>query len=281
LYKRLRGTASPRTFSASYWSHPKPSSFSEPTAARVSATTIRFELVRPPTVCLSALRGARTRCVRPTSASHCFDYEYPYLVSYRHLFEACASPLADEHALATRRPVNLAFHDARFASAGFVGLPLGLFLRALPKRAVPLTPPSLPTLPFPAFAEAFNPDRQGRFYRHSVKMRRFSRPEVPSIVRGHSRACVNRCRSRLRSRDGFRYGPALGAPSLTAPRAPLSRRPWLRCARPPSPRIAPFRDFHAKRRHALLWVRLPPNDFCNYIPDVRTHPRAPDSRRFE
>jgi len=99
-----------------------------------------------------------------------------------------------------------------------------------------------------------------------VKMRRISRPEVPSIARGHSRACVNRCRSRVRSRDGFRYGPALGAPSLTAPRAPLSRRPWLRCARPPSPRIAPFRDFHAKRRHALLWVRLPPNDFCNYIP---------------
>jgi len=99
-----------------------------------------------------------------------------------------------------------------------------------------------------------------------VKMRRIPRPEVPSIVGGHSRACVNRCRSRVRSRDGFRYGPALGAPSPIAPRAPLSRRPWLRCARPPSPRIASLRDFHAERRHALLWVRLPPNDFCNYIP---------------
>jgi hypothetical protein len=80
------------------------------------------------------------------------DYEHPHLVSYRHLFEACASPLADEPALATRRPVNLAFHDARFASAGFVGLTLGFFLRALPKRAVPLTPPSLPILPPSAFA---------------------------------------------------------------------------------------------------------------------------------
>jgi len=128
---------------------------------------------------------------------------------------------------------------------------------------------------------AFDSERQGRFHRHSVKMRRFSQPEVPSIVRGHSHACVNRCRSRVRSRDGFRYDPALGAPSLTAPRTTLSLRPRLRCARPPSPRIAPFRDFHAKRRHALLWVRLPPNDFCNYIPDVRTHPRAPDSRRSE
>jgi len=97
-------------------------------------------------------------------------------------------------------------------------------------------------------------------------MRRIPRPKVPSIARGHSRACVNRCQFRVRSRDGFRYGLALGAPSPTAPRTPLSRRTWLRCARPPSPRIAPFRDFHAKRRHALLWVRLPPNDFCNYIP---------------
>jgi len=112
-------------------------------------------------------------------------------------------------------------------------------------------------------------------------MRRFSRPEVPSIVGGHSRACVNRCRSRVRSRDGFRYDPALGAPSLTAPRTTLSLRPRLRCARPPSPRIAPFRDFHAKRRHALLWVRLPPDDFCNKLPDARTHPRASDSREPE
>lgn len=42
---------------------------------------------------------------------------------------------------------------------------------------------------------------------------------MPSIAEGHSRACVNRCRSRMRSRDGFRFGPALGALSLTALRA--------------------------------------------------------------
>jgi len=46
------------------------------------------------------------------------DYEYPRLVSYRHLFETYASPLADGLAPATRRPVNMAFHDAPFASAG-------------------------------------------------------------------------------------------------------------------------------------------------------------------
>jgi len=60
------------------------------------------------------------------------DYEYPRLVSYRHLFEAYASPLADELALATRRPVNMAFHDAPSASAGFVRLARGMIPPALP-----------------------------------------------------------------------------------------------------------------------------------------------------
>jgi hypothetical protein len=131
LYMRLCRAASPRAFPASSWLHPKLSSFSEPTAARVSATTTCFELVRPPATCLAARCGAQTRCVRPTSASHCFDYEYPYLVSYRHLFEARASPLAGEPALATRRPVDLAFHDARSASAGSSGSRSAYFLRAL------------------------------------------------------------------------------------------------------------------------------------------------------
>jgi hypothetical protein len=40
------------------------------------------------------------------------EYEYPRLVSYRHLFEACASPVTCGLAPGTRRPVNLAFHDA-------------------------------------------------------------------------------------------------------------------------------------------------------------------------
>jgi len=44
------------------------------------------------------------------------------------------SRLALDHdfALVIRRPVNLAFHDAQFASAGFVGLARGFFSRALP-----------------------------------------------------------------------------------------------------------------------------------------------------
>jgi len=64
------------------------------------------------------------------------DYEYPRLVSYRHLFEACASPLADGLAPATRRPVDLAFHDAESASAGF---------ERVGARHVP---PALPTEPY-------------------------------------------------------------------------------------------------------------------------------------
>jgi len=57
------------------------------------------------------------------------DYEHPRLVSYRHLFEAYASPLADGLAPATRRPVDLAFHDAPSASAGSSRLALGVFCR--------------------------------------------------------------------------------------------------------------------------------------------------------
>jgi len=45
------------------------------------------------------------------------DNEYPRLVHYRLLFEAYASPLTLGLAPAAERPVKLAFHDARFASA--------------------------------------------------------------------------------------------------------------------------------------------------------------------
>jgi hypothetical protein len=57
------------------------------------------------------------------------EYEYPCFVSYRHLFEAHASPLVDGLAPATRRPVDLAFHDAESASARFIRLMHGVFFR--------------------------------------------------------------------------------------------------------------------------------------------------------
>lgn len=71
---------------------------------------------------------------------------------YRQLFGAFALPLAQEHALLAKRPVDLAFHDARSASAGFSGLPDGLILRSDPDSAVPLTPLSLPRFQPTAFA---------------------------------------------------------------------------------------------------------------------------------
>jgi len=60
------------------------------------------------------------------------DYEYPRLVSYRHLFEACASPVADGLAPVTRRPVDLAFHDAESASVGFLRFARNVLFCALP-----------------------------------------------------------------------------------------------------------------------------------------------------
>jgi len=60
------------------------------------------------------------------------DYEHPCLVCYRHLFETYASPFADRLAPATRRPVDLAFHDAESASAGPAGLARSMILPALP-----------------------------------------------------------------------------------------------------------------------------------------------------
>jgi hypothetical protein len=51
-------------------------------------------LTRPPAPCLATVRGARARCVRPTSASHYFfHYEHSRHIRSQHLFEACASPL--------------------------------------------------------------------------------------------------------------------------------------------------------------------------------------------
>jgi len=68
------------------------------------------------------------------------EYEYPRLVSYRHLFEACASPVANGLAPATRRPVDLAFHDAESASVGSSGFARNVFLCAPPSSRTFDTP---------------------------------------------------------------------------------------------------------------------------------------------
>jgi len=71
---------------------------------------------------------------------------------------------------------------------------------------------------------------------------------------------------------------SLGTLSPATPRTLLSHRSRLSHARSPSLHIAPRCDFHARRRHALLWIRLPPDNFCNFTSDARTRPRASDFR---
>jgi hypothetical protein len=102
-----------------------------------------------------------------------------------------------------------------------------------------------------------------------MKIGQRSRPRMPSIDEGHSRACVNRCRARVRSRDGFRYGPTLGAPSPAAPCALLSRYAqgfdWL------DPRPRPS-------SHSALFTRSADRRFSG--PDCRSPTSATASLFF-
>jgi len=82
----------------------------------------------PSTACLATCREAGPRCVLIDFCFPLLDYEHPRLVRSRHLFEACASPLANGLAPMTRRPGDLAFHDARSASVGRFGLVRGVLL---------------------------------------------------------------------------------------------------------------------------------------------------------
>jgi hypothetical protein len=86
----------------------------------------RFRRLAPGQVALLRLALRRAAKVdpdayRPTSASHCFDYEHPRLVGSQHLFEAFTSPLGHGLAPRPRRLGDLAFHDAGSASAGRPG----------------------------------------------------------------------------------------------------------------------------------------------------------------
>lgn len=177
---------------------PKLSSFCEPSVACVSTlSTDRFELERPPTTCLAARRGARPRCVRPTSASHCFNYEHPRLVSHQHLFAARAAPLPRQLAPSRKRLVDRAFHDARSASVG----PPGFATTACFCRALPFEPnlwhPCRSRAPaFRLVLNAFSSNCLGCALRPSMTIDREPQPGVPSIDRGHPRTRADRYRSR-------------------------------------------------------------------------------------
>jgi len=104
-------------------------------------------------------------------------------VSYRHLFETRASPVAYELVLAAKGPVNRAFHDARPASAGSVGLARGVLSRALRSSHAS----GIPVAPRPMVAALSrvrqSPVCQDRSLRPSVKMRRIRRPGIPSLAK--------------------------------------------------------------------------------------------------
>jgi hypothetical protein len=171
------------------------------------------------------------------------DHEHPCLVSYRHLFEACASPLADGLAPATRRPVDLAFHDAESASVDSPGFTRSLLRLRAPDRAVPLTPPSLPGFPPRAFARNALPGSP-RPLRSSLREDEttpttrgaFHRRGTPTPTRGSlPGSCAVTCASATSS--------ALGVPSHAALRTSLSRHPNHRALDPrprPSFRFAMF-----------------------------------------
>jgi len=147
--------------------------------------------------------------------------------------------------------VNLAFHDAEFASVGSSGLAHGIFRRALPVEPYLWHPCRFRASCHAISRTTLSPKRLGRFLRPSVKRGRRSRPGMPSIVEGHSRSRVSRCRSRV----------AVTCVSASIrPSSPLrgsSLRPGLRHAagvlraRPPSP-PAPLTMFTREIARASL-----------------------------
>jgi len=118
--------------------------------------------------------------------SHYVVNEYPRLVSYRHLFEACASPLT-EHLPPGQETgeSSVSRRLTRFGGPFEVGT--RRLVPRTPLEAVPLTPPSLPDNSLACLLETVLPARRCRFLRLPVKVRRTLRPKGPSIVENHSR----------------------------------------------------------------------------------------------
>jgi hypothetical protein len=90
-------------------------------------------LTRPPAACLATVRGARARCVRPTSASHCFDYEH----SRRTTFPASLRGLRLAPSPKACTLVDGGWGTWRFTTPdplrrGAPGWSRGVFFRALP-----------------------------------------------------------------------------------------------------------------------------------------------------
>jgi len=101
-------------------------------------TRVCDELVRRHRAALRQRDGVRTsmrsnRLLLP----NCFDYEYPRLSRFQHLFEAYASPTLQGLRPWTGRLEDRAFHDAPIRFGGRFGFARGVF------DHVPPNPPSL------------------------------------------------------------------------------------------------------------------------------------------
>jgi hypothetical protein len=148
--------------------------------------------------------------------------------------------------------VNLAFHDAEFASVGLprVDARNSSSVRSLSSRTSDISVAS----GSPASrsrVETVHPICRDRFLRPSVKRRRHLRSEMPSIAEGHSRTHVNRCRSRV----AVTCVSASIRPS--SPLHPLRRdlafaKPRLQQARSPSLLTNPSRCSREERARASL-----------------------------
>jgi len=228
-------------------------------------------LARPPASCLATVHGARARCFRPTSASHCFSTRALAPVSLpaslRGLRLApsreglAPSPTEAGGPGVSRRPIRF---DGR--------------LRVGARRFLPRTPsateslaPLSPSHGAVSLVARRHSDRVGRdrARRRSVKEPPTRRSEAPFIA-GFPRACAGRTQSRKRSREVSvsRRVPV----SIHPPRACSRKR--ARRARRPSPNASRSGEMEGIRFSAPATVRR----LLQRLQDARARPRASDPR---
>jgi len=158
---------------------------------------------------------------RPTSASHCFDYEHPRLIGSRHLFEAFASPLGHAFCAQTHETGGPGVSRRPIRFGGSPGLVRGVFFRALPNDPCLWHPCRFPIRRRRAFARAGFlglPRPRGGSPREDEISHGNPRC-LPSMGDTRAPSCVGRRPEPISSSGhvmGFRSDSALGAPSLTA-----------------------------------------------------------------
>lgn len=226
-------------------------------------------LTRPPAACLSTVRGARARCVRPTSASHCFDYEHSRHIRSQLLFEACASPLRpractlDDGDWGTwrfttpdplRRVVSgwgAASSSAHSRLHRASDIPV-----AFPRPPVACASESLPSLPRPCW----------QAFREEPPARRSGMPSTDGLPR-HARFAPSLENGHVSFR--FDEGASVSSPAAAYLRTleRRARRPSLNASRSGEMEVRP-----------LLCAGHCPSTSATTSNDARARPRASDPR---